>query len=207
MPKRIDLTGQVFHRLTVVKCSGTANGHALWKCLCTCGEVCAVRACDLKSGNTMSCGCYKSEQAASHGMSDSSEYKIWDAMLQRCGNPKTQKYTAYGGRGITVCAEWSSFEQFYKDMGPRPSKDHSIDRIDNNGNYCKENCRWATRKEQQNNKRSNRMLTCKGETHALTQWAAELGISLDGLRWRLKQGWSDEDAVTIPVKSRNRKGG
>lgn len=166
-----------------------------------------MRACDLKSGNTMSCGCYKSEQAASHGMSDSSEYKIWDAMLQRCGNPKTQKYTAYGGRGITVCAEWSSFEQFYKDMGPRPSKDHSIDRIDNNGNYCKENCRWATRKEQQNNKRSNRMLTCKGETHTLTQWAAELGISLDGLRWRLKQGWSDEDAVTIPVKSRNRKGG
>lgn len=210
--KREDLTGREFGRLSVIEFSHVdIRGIGHWLCACICGQSRVAASNHLRSGHTKSCGCYRrelvSKKNTSHGKSTYPEYSVWRGMLRRCTDRNDAYYSYYGGRGITVCHEWLSFEQFYVDMGPRPSKDHSIDRIDNDGNSCKENCRWVTLKEQQNNRRSNRMLTCNGKTRTLTQWADELGISRDTLKQRLERGWSDEDTLTIPVKSRNRKGG
>lgn len=207
--KRIDLTGQVFGRLTVVGYSHSKY-DAYWKCVCTCGAECVVRGLGLKAGDSTSCGCYHKESASlrftTHGMVGCPEYCTWKRIRQRCNNNKNPDYPQYGGRGIVVCSEWSSFEQFYADMGPRPSKDHSLDRIDNNGNYCKNNCRWATANEQANNKRSNKALTHKGETRTMSQWAAESGMCYSTLRGRIRRGWDMDRALTEPVGKQNKRG-
>ena len=122
--------------------------------------------------------------------------KSWEAMLNRCRSNKHVHYNDYGGRGIAVCDRWLLFENFLADMGSRPSKNHSIDRIDNNGNYEPGNCRWATRIEQHRNKRSNRHITAMGETHTLAGWAERTGLLKQTIRMRLERGWPDEDAVT-----------
>lgn len=202
MAKREDLVGKVFGRLTVVAYSHTTNKKVHWICQCACGACCAICASSLKEGNTTSCGCYQREKVTTHGMRDSSEYCVWGGMLSRCTNPSTANYSGYGGRGITVCPEWKSFEQFYADMGPRPSPKHSLDRIDNNGPYCKENCRWATIKEQCNNRRSSRMLTHNGEARTVSQWSEKLELNLSTLTSRLRLGWSDEKAITTPVREK-----
>lgn len=138
-----------------------------------------------------------------HGMSYSSEYMTWDQMKRRCFNKNRYAYERYGGRGITVCDEWKdSFEAFFKDMGPRPSPEHSIDRIDNDKGYYKENCRWATMKEQSNNRHSNHLITYQGETHTINQWASQVGISQITLRSRILNGWSIERALTEPTRVR-----
>jgi len=208
--KRIDLTGQVFGRLTVMGFSHCKT-HAYWHCSCKCGKVCIVRAPNLKSGNTVSCGCYNREiaklLATTHGMSSSLDYKIWQAMVQRCINHNSLDYKDYGGRGIVVCDSWLKFEAFYRDMGPRPSKDHSLDRIDNNGPYCKENCRWATKKEQGNNQRSNRLLTHNGDTRTMSEWSASIGIPYVTLQSRIVRGWDVDRALTEPVRKQNNRGG
>jgi hypothetical protein len=117
-------------------------------------------------------------------------------MIQRCTNPNSEYYADYGGRGITVCEDWLKFENFYRDMGDRPSKDHSIDRSDNNGNYCKDNCRWRTNKEQQNNRGNNRLLEFNGTTKTVAGWSESVGIKYDTLYSRLRLGWSIEEALT-----------
>ena len=131
-----------------------------------------------------------------HGLHKTRENAIWREMKQRCSNPKHKKYPQYGGRGIKVCPEWESFERFYADMGPRPSDSHSIDRIDNDGDYELANCRWSTRSEQQRNKRNNRLMTHQGKTQPLSVWAKEIGINQNTLRYRIQAGWSDERALT-----------
>jgi hypothetical protein len=124
------------------------------------------------------------------------EYKAWVHIKGRCYNPATKSYARYGGRGITVCGRWrESFEAFLEDMGQRPSSDHSIDRIDNDGNYSPENCRWATREEQGANKRNNRYIVARGKRQTVSQWARELGVPVQVLDKRLTRGWDHERVV------------
>ena len=129
-----------------------------------------------------------------HGMVGTKTYKSWENMKQRCLNKNDDEhYKDYGGRGIKVCKRWMIFENFYGDMGERP-KNKTLDRIDNNGNYCKENCKWSTQKEQNNNTRRNRLIIYRRKTQTMKQWAEELGINYTTLFWRLKNGWSVERA-------------
>lgn len=177
------------------------HGDTLLKCLCDCGVAKAVIWSCLNSGSTRSCGCLHREiikaVKTTHGMGRSPEYKVWAGMKLRCGNPRDAGYMNYGGRGVVVCDRWiNSFENFFADMGPRPTPKHSIERIDNNGNYCPENCRWATRIEQARNKRRTIMLSYLGESKPLRVWCDELGIRPTTVARRIKLGWPAERALT-----------
>lgn len=142
-----------------------------------------------------------------HGFSKTSEFSIWDHMRRRCYAPKESGYDIYGARGIRVCERWrNSFVNFYADMGPRPTKKHSIERRDNDGDYCPENCYWATWREQSRNKRSNHNITINGITHCIKDWAEISGVHFATIinRWRRNQGWGIEEAIFTPPLDRNR---
>ena len=134
-----------------------------------------------------------------HGMSKTSTYKSWEAMIQRCSNASLKSYKNYGGRGISVCYEWTKFEKFYADMGIKPNG-CSIDRIDVNGNYDQLNCRWSTMKQQNRNRRNNRLIEFNGETMCVNEWAESLGINKRTLLNRLTNGWEIKKALTHPVR-------
>lgn len=137
-----------------------------------------------------------------HNLSKTDEHNIWRGILQRCYNPKRKKYAIYGARGITVCDHWRySFLNFYNDMGPRPSKQHSVERIDNNGNYCIDNCRWATKKEQARNRVTSRIIEFNGERKCLAEWSEITNIGYSTITRRLKNGWTTEAALFTPVKN------
>lgn len=201
-PRFKDIKGYVFGRLTVISYSGR---HNKWVCLCSCGSEKTIQSGCLVSGNTRSCGCLRRELAAkqmtTHGMSRRPEYFIWRGMLARCENAKRSSFADYGGRGISVCARWKkSFENFFKDMGSRPTEGHSIDRINNSGNYEPSNCKWSTREEQGRNKRNNRLITFRGKTQCVQEWVNELGISRDVIIARIdRYGWSVEKALSTPL--------
>ena len=135
--------------------------------------------------------------------SNTPEYRVWGAMVQRCTNPKEPAYKWYGNRGIKICKRWLKFDEFIKDMGERPSSNHSLDRINNNKNYIPSNCRWATYKEQTRNYRRNRQITYLECTYCMTDWAFIVGISPETLRYRLNSGWSIQDALTIKPNHSN----
>ena len=196
MPAKIDITGERFGRLVVLSAAPSRNKHTYWNCRCDCGKAVAVRTDGLTRGLSKSCGCYHQDVVLRHGMWQTPVYRIWRTMLGRCENPNAHAYDKYGGRGIKVCEGWHDFTRFYYDMGPRPSPKHSIDRIDNNGDYCYENCRWATKKEQSRNRCDNRWLTFNGETLCVAEWAERLGVNWTTIVARLKRGWTTEMALT-----------
>jgi hypothetical protein len=155
------------------------------RCRCVCGVERDVQLGALEGGQSLSCGCLRAELRLKHGRTHTVEHSTWLSMRGRCLNPKSRDWPDYGGRGIRVCARWNNFSNFLADMGPRPSHEYSIDRINNDGDYEPGNCRWATDIEQANNKRSKRLITCNGETLTLTAWAKRLGINKSSLHFRL----------------------
>lgn len=199
----IDLTGQRFGRLVVIERAGDYL-PVTWRCRCDCGATCVGQGLLLRDGRKRSCGCLRRENTAAmsrtHGQRHTPEYHIWLSIIQRCHNPNNPTYHHYGGRGIVVCDRWrESFENFYADMGPRPKmarlREHSIERVDNDGAYAPDNCRWATYTAQSRNRRNNRQITFRGVTRTVTDWEKETGLSV---RLRLNAGWSVERALTEP---------
>jgi hypothetical protein len=192
---RIDRTGQRYGRLTVLGLAGKDRfGKARWHCACDCGKRTVGDGYNLGSGHTTSCGCHVRERATTHGLSKSPEFKTWAAAKQRCTNPRDRAYPDYGGRGIVMSDRWMSFDNFLSDMGRRPSAGYSLERIDNDGPYSRENCRWATQTEQMRNTRATRWVTAFGIRLSLAEWCEKIGVNKGTLRGRLKS-WSPERAV------------
>jgi hypothetical protein len=213
MSKVIDLTGESFNRLTVlkqevVKVSGRNRTFLL--CSCSCGNTSSVEYYKLIYGHTKSCGCLLAEQrlfTTIHGCANKNnrpyEYTLWRNIKDRCFRKENKDYIDYGGRGISLYDGWvDSFIDFYRYIGERPSKLHSLDRIDNSKGYEPGNVRWATQKDQCRNKRNNVILTVNGESLCLTEWAEKLGVSLQTLSSRYCQlGWDAERTINTPVRS------
>ena len=190
--KTEDLTGKKFGKLTVIGRDGSyKSGNVRWLCKCDCGGYTHTLGCYLKSGTVKGCSCVSSERmkriSTKHGGFGTRLYEIWRQMHRRCYGKYTKAYPHYGGRGIAVCDEWREFEPF-RDWGLSHgySDDLTIDRIDVNGNYCPENCRWATDKEQANNKRNNHFLKFNGEKHTVSEWADRYGVEQRKLFARLQ---------------------
>lgn len=205
MAKIIDRTGHVYGRWTLLS---RIPGKRQYICRCECGVSKAVAMSHLRQGKSKSCGCLEKELASArsktHGMSGTVEYQAWINMRDRCSNPSAAHYDCYGGRGITVCCRWvNSFENFYEDMGPRPSTKHSIDRIDVNGNYQPQNCRWVTSKEQNRNTRTNTIVQYLGQGMCIAEAAELSGISQCTLSMRVRRGW-DASRLFAPVRSISR---
>lgn len=205
-PQFKDLTGQRFGRLVAVsKLKSYGDRYWKWTCICDCGTTKVVDGRFLKEGKSKSCGCLAKDGTSTikHGHAKknahSTEYVIWGRMIHRCENPNAPLYKDYGGRGIGVCSAWrKSFEVFYRDMGPRPSTKHSIDRIDNDGNYEPGNCRWATQKEQSRNTSRTINLTIGDRTQCLMDWSIETGIKYLTLLQRYHKGWPVERLFQQP---------
>lgn len=200
--KPIDMTGKKFGRLTAMSLDRSRTRRRHWICLCDCGSEVVVCQCHLSRGHTTSCGCSKTR----HGFTGTPEHEAWMGMIDRCTRQASKHFHNYGGRGIRVCDRWlESFENFYADMGPRPSPEHSIDRKDNDGPYSPENCRWATPAEQNRNTRSTLLFDFRGERLCLSEWSRRFGIPRNTLSHRLQRlGWPIEVALSTPVV---RKGG
>jgi len=188
-----NLVGFKFNRLTVIKDSlkRSLSVAVLWECLCDCGNVCKVSGYNLKSGCVKSCGCIKKGKKPREIIKDNlSEYDAYNHIKQRCYNQNDKEYKNYGGRGIKMCNRWlESFENFFSDMGKKPSSKHSIDRFPNNdGDYELSNCRWATKIEQTLNRRCTVLVTHNGVTKNLYEWAKITGIKPNTLYFRIYRG-------------------
>jgi hypothetical protein len=204
-----DLTDLRVGRLIVLQRSHKVRGREFWLCRCDCGTEKALWKHHLLKSAVKSCGCLRREVTAhkntKHGQGGrgrkTPEYLAWVGMHTRCTNPQGTGYENYGARGITICDRWrESFENFLTDMGPRPSSAHSVERKDNNRGYEPDNCVWATRVEQANNRRNNRVVTYKGQRLTIVQAAALAGIPAQNVYDRLHLGWSEERALNQPVR-------
>ena len=200
--------------LVLGKNSHNKWSQQLWDCICNCGNKTIVLTRDLKTGHTKSCGCLQikhcieqSKKNITHNMTKTKFYKIWDGMTRRCNKKDNMNYKNYGARGIRC--EWNSFEDFMKDMyksylehlANNKKRQTSLERIDNEGNYCKENCKWATYKEQNRNSRNTHQVEYNGKTKCISEWAELYGLTHNILSQRLlKSKWSIEKALTTPIK-------
>jgi hypothetical protein len=207
MPAFRDLTGQRFGRLTVLERAENMGAETAWLCACDCGGRSVVRRNCLLPGLTKSCGCLQPEVAAAakrtHGLHRSSTYKTWAAMKARCDKPRHPNYGAYGGRGITYDPRWAAFEAFLSDMGERPGPGLSLDRIDNDGAYSRDNCRWTTRTTQQRNRRATVSVAFRGEEYpSLTAMCEAYGIGPHRLARRRAAGMSPADAMEDVLATR-----
>lgn len=201
MAELIDIRGKTFGRLKVLdRAENTKRGSARWLCKCECGKELVVIGRCLRNGHTKSCGCYHDDCARklgnskkTHGMEPRRLYNIWRGMLQRCEYPKHEAYANYGGRGISICKEWHDFEVF-RDwaIGNGYSNSVTIDRINVDGDYSPDNCKWSTRKEQAKNKRNSILITIGGETHSVSEWAHIKNINVRTIYSRLRRGWDAE---------------
>jgi hypothetical protein len=204
------MIGQKFNKLTVIAEVKTNGKNKQWKCICDCGKETIARQSRLQNGDKKSCGCFGFEQISTinkkHGRYKHPLYCIWLGMIQRCTKKNQHNYSRYGGRGIKVCDRWFDIENFIADMGERPSLKHTLERVNNDGDYGPDNCCWATMKEQSLNKRQAHILTFNGKSQTLREWADELHIKYSTLACRVDlYGWTTEKALTTPVASRNRK--
>jgi hypothetical protein len=190
MPQALQLEEKRFSCLVVKSRSHKDNhGGWFWSCVCDCGKIVFVRGSTLVSGKTSACAsCAATKSSTTHGGSKDLLYRRWRAMLSRCTYPKHQAWVNCGGRGIKVCSRWLDYSNFKVDMGINFEAHLQLDRINPNGNYCLENCRWASHKEQQNNKRNNHNITIDGETKTVYQWAEISGVKANTLLYRIRRG-------------------
>lgn len=201
-------------RLAAPEISQTGRRYRRWACRCDCGSKVMVRTENLRNGDTKSCGCYVldvlRDRALTHGETrnrrPTREYNIWVLMLGRCRNPNNPRYARYGGRGIVVCPRWLNFENFIADMGRSPSPQHSIDRIDNDGNYEPTNCRWATLSEQAQNRGDAWWIEFGGERMKARDWARRLGVAYGTLESRRRRGLSGADLLSSRQRARPGEG-
>lgn len=189
-----DLEGKRFGRWLVVAYAGSVNSVSHWYCKCDCGLTKRLQATSLIHGRSKSCGCLLKSIVTTHGMSGTPEYEAYQGCISRCTRKSNSSFGDYGGRGIEF--RFNSFEEFYAEVGKRPSPNHSLDRIDVNGHYEKGNIRWATLKEQCSNRRSNIYLGFNGKTLTVSQWGKMLGLPEASIRSRKKQGWCDSCTLT-----------
>jgi hypothetical protein len=207
-----DVAGKRFDMLVAVEVVGKRQKANLWKCVCDCGNETFAIVSQLTRGDRTSCGCKRkkirqprpdlskrNKERAIHSMSGGYTYSSWQSMKSRCYDKNDKDYPRWGGRGITVCEAWrNSFIEFYKDMGERP-EGHTIDRVNNEGNYEPNNCRWAIPKVQSNNTRKNYYVEYMGRTQTVKQWAEELkGTEYKTILYRLRKGWDTHLALTTP---------
>lgn len=192
---RENLKGRKFNKLQVIDFYGNKKGRTYWKCKCDCGKVCILEAYKIKSGHTKSCGCLGIENkkmlykySIKHKKMDTKLYRVWQNMKRRCYTPSSNSYKSYGARSIIVCKEWrDDFLNFYNWAVANGYKENlTIDRINVNGNYEPNNCRWATMEEQANNKRNNVFINYNGEKLSINQWSKKTGIKRETISWRLK---------------------
>lgn len=211
MSKRVNRVGEVYGRLTVIEYAYTGtNRHAVWNCLCTCGNIVQVPYPLLKQDKTKSCGCLFRETHTKHGMSStcksSSEaqirtYNAWKGMKNRCWLPTSAAYPNYGGRGITVAERWKEFKNFFEDLGLCP-EGYSLERLDVNGNYEPGNCCWIPMEDQAQNKRNTLWVTLHGEKLCLAEAARRVNLPFNTVYARLRYGWTEEEALGLVARKR-----
>ncbi len=200
---KIDLCGRTFGRLTVLDfLPKVGTKYSWWKCRCRCGKRVSVMGNCMVHGGTRSCGCLRLENITKHGLTGTGIFRIWGHIVERCECKTHKSYPNYGARGIGMCKKWRvSPLAFANDMGPRPSARHSVDRKDNNGNYCPSNCRWATSIQQNNNTRRNLFLELDGVRKTAAQWYSTYGVNKATFHGRLRRGWDMRRAVkSLPTK-------
>jgi hypothetical protein len=208
MANVLDLSGNRYGRLIVIGQAPSKTYNTKWFCKCDCGAETCVFGHLLKSGKTISCGCFRreagvkrGEASAKYGLSRTPEYVTWNLMIARCHDESSINYPNYGGRGIIVCERWrNSVEDFYEDMGPKPTPKHTIERKNNDGNYEPVNCTWATKKEQSRNTRRNRLVNYHGATMTLAEAIEMSGSAINSgtVTHRIARGMSLEDALMTP---------
>ena len=194
-----DLTGQKFGRLTVISFSHMDISISKWLCKCECGTERILIGSSLKNGTTKSCGCLRKERITSsltiHDKSRTSIHNLWVAMRQKCDNKNNKYYVDNGGRGIKVCDRWHIFENFYEDMGDKPTDIHMLSRLDNNGDFSSDNCKWISLEEHVKNRKNRRELNFDSKIHSIAEWSIISGTRPTTIQARLKRGWSHEEAV------------
>ena len=214
MPAKLDISGQRYGRLVAISPTGERRGGKIvWTCICDCGSTSLAVINHLRNGQRVSCGCAKTagnqikKKSAKHGHYvgnvPTATYRIWSGMKSRCLNKNVPEYKNYGGRGIKVCERWMDFSNFLEDMGARPDG-LSIDRVNNDGHYEPDNCRWATEIEQHNNRSDNTLLTYNGETLTISEWSRKLGINKHTLADRIRKSeWATEKVITSKIMTKS----